>query len=228
MQMNKRHKVIIAKNIKFLIGIDETGRGALAGPVAVGAVRWAKENWPKIKKFLKDYSIGKDSKKLTPKQRDFWFEKIRELEKQKLLKSQVTFSSNKIIDKKGINFAVRQGIKKCLEKLDCPEDSPLGAVQGLSSGQSLVLLDGGLKAPANWPNQRTIIKGDEKELIISLASIMAKVSRDRQMVKLAQKYPNHHFHQHKGYGTKWHYLKIEEFGALVIHRESYLKRLVKK
>ena len=233
MEMDKRHKVIIAKKPKYLIGIDEAGRGALAGPVAVGVATWALKDWPAIKKFLKDYPVGKDSKKLTPKQREFWFEKIRELEKRKLVKFQVAFSSNKIIDKKGINFAVRQGIGKCLQKLKRPEGNPLKAVpdstkastgkQGLPSGRSLVLLDGGLKAPSNWSNQRTIIKGDEKELIISLASIVAKVSRDRRMVKLAQKYPNHNLHQHKGYGTKAHYLKIEEFGTLVIHRKTYLR-----
>jgi ribonuclease HII len=85
-----------------------------------------------------------------------------------------------------------------------------------------VLLDGGLKAPAEWVNQQTIIKGDEKELIISLASIVAKVSRDRKMIKLSQKYPHHSLHQHKGYGTKLHYQKITEFGVLIIHRQSYL------
>lgn len=65
--------------IKYLIGIDEAGRGALAGPVAVGLVMWAIEDWPEIKKFLKAYPVGRDSKKLSPKQRDFWFAKIEEL-----------------------------------------------------------------------------------------------------------------------------------------------------
>ena len=148
------------------------------------------------------------------------------------------FSSNKVIDKKGINWAIKKGIENCLCEVasgyarndfsqgKAPEVSPQGA-RGLSSG-TLVLLDGGLKAPAEWPNQQTIIKGDEKELIISLASIVAKVSRDREMVKLGKKYPYHHFHQHKGYGTKLHYDKIAEFGTLIIHRETYLKNLHKK
>lgn len=92
---------------------------------------------------------------------------------------------------------------------------------GLPSG-TLVLLDGGLKAPKEWVNQKTIIKGDEKELIIGLASIVAKVSRDRAMIKMAKKYPHHYLHQHKGYGTKLHYQKITEFGVLIIHRQTYL------
>jgi ribonuclease HII len=218
MEVNKRHKEIIAKNLKFLIGIDEAGRGALAGPVAVGVVGWRVADWPacagrpKIKKFLQDYPVGKDSKKLTPKERDFWFGKIEELKKQKLVSFAVAFSSNKIIDKKGINFAIKRGIEKNLQRL------------GGETSKSLILLDGGLKAPANWPNQQTIIKGDEKELIIGLASIVAKVSRDRLMVKLSKKYPQHGLHQHKGYGTKLHYQKITQFGVLVIHRQTYLPK----
>ena len=184
---------------------------------------WQVEDWPRLKKELRDYPVGKDSKKLTSKQRDFWFAKIEELEKEGLLNFTVAFSSNKIIDKEGISFAIKKGIKKCLSRT---KDSPLGASQGKSFElDSTVLLDGGLKAPAEWPNQKTIIKGDEKELIISLASIVAKVSRDREMVKLAEKYPDHFLCQHKGYGTSLHYKKIEEFGVLIIHRVTYLRGL---
>lgn len=199
---------------KFLIGIDEAGRGALAGPVSVGAVMWRVEDWPRLKKELRDYPAGKDSKKLTPKQRDFWFARIKELKRQKLLSFTVAFSSNKIIDKKGINFAIKEGIESCLSLCDFPQV------------QSLVLLDGGLKAPVEWPNQQTIIKGDEKELIISLASIVAKVSRDKEMVRLGKKYPDHHLHRHKGYGTKLHYKKITQFGLLIIHRRTYIRAIV--
>ncbi|MFA6476161.1 MAG: ribonuclease HII [Candidatus Paceibacterota bacterium] len=207
---------------KVVIGIDEAGRGALAGPVSVGAVAWEIKDWPKLKKELIDYPVGKDSKKLTAKQRDFWFAKIEELEEKGLLSFTQAFSSNKVIDKKGINFAIREGIAGCLGSL---EGNPLKASQGLPSGlqsESLVLLDGGLKAPPDWVNQQTIIKGDEKELVISLASIVAKVLRDREMIKLGKKYPNHYLHKHKGYGTKLHYEKITEFGVLIIHRETYL------
>ncbi len=204
----------IINNIEYLIGIDEAGRGALAGPVAVGLVMWKIKNWPKIKKFLKDYPIGKDSKKLTPKQREFWFGKIKALEKQKLLKTPVALIGNNLIDQKGINFAVSKGITQCLTKIT----KDYRTLQG----QSLVLLDGGLRAPTNWLNQQTIVKGDEKELIISLASIIAKVSRDRKMVRLAKKYPQHHLQAHKGYGTRLHYQKIKKFGVLVIHRQTYL------
>ncbi len=214
------------KKLKYLIGIDEAGRGALAGPVAVGCVMWRVADWPKIKQELKDYPMGKDSKKLTPKQRDLWFGRIEELEKKDLLNFKCAFSSNRVIDKKGINWAIKKGIKKCLCDIQSRGALRLDIAQ--ASSQTLVLLDGGLKAPAEWINQETIIKGDEKELIISLASIVAKVSRDREMIKLSQKYSLHHFQQHKGYGTKLHYEKIVEYGVLVIHRMSYLKVLAKK
>lgn len=214
------------KKLKYLIGIDEAGRGALAGPVAVGCVMWKLEDWPKIKQELKDYPMGKDSKKLTPKQRDLWFGRIEELEKKSLLNFKCAFSSNRVIDKKGINWAIKKGIKKCLCDIQSQGSPRLDIAQ--ASSQTFVLLDGGLKAPPEWKNQETIIKGDEKELIISLASIVAKVSRDREMVKLNVKYPQYCLDCHKGYGTKLHYKKIEVFGCLVIHRQTYLKNLAKK
>ena len=125
MQVDERHKEIIAKKWKYLIGIDEAGRGALAGPVAVGLVMWKVNNWSEIKKFLKAYPTGKDSKKLTPKQRNFWFAKIEELEKLGLMGKRVALVSNKVIDKKGISFAIKQGIEKCLIKLEIEKKETL-------------------------------------------------------------------------------------------------------
>jgi ribonuclease HII len=212
----------------FLIGIDEAGRGALAGPVSVGCVMWRVEDWARIKEKLKDYPAGKDSKKLTAKQRDFWFTKIEELSVRHLVAHTVALVSNKVIDKRGINWAIKEGIKKCLDSLDFCEVGLRAHLKfNFAKAQSLVLLDGGLKAPVEWRNQQTIIKGDEKELIISLASIVAKVLRDQKMVKLGKKYPQHNFHQHKGYGTQLHYEKITEFGVLIIHRKTYLNSLHK-
>ena len=222
------------KNHKFLIGVDEAGRGALAGPVSVGSVTWSILVWPEIKKLLRDYPVGKDSKKLTPKQRDFWFSKIEELKEEGLIDFTVSFSSNKIIDSKGINFAIEEGIKRCLDSCEVAFWAHLSDRQAHLKNdfsqispfeKTLVLLDGGLRAPAEWKNQQTIIKGDEKELIISLASIVAKVLRDREMVRLSEKYPDHYLHQHKGYGTSLHYEKIDKFGVLIIHRMTYLKRV---
>jgi len=86
-----------------------------------------------------------------------------------------------------------------------------------------VLLDGGLKAPEEYIDQKTIIKGDEKKMIIALASIYAKVMRDRKMVKFGKEYPEYGFEIHKGYGTKKHYEAIGKYGLSNIHRRSYIK-----
>jgi ribonuclease HII len=88
-------------------------------------------------------------------------------------------------------------------------------------------LDGGLKAPAEYKNQKTIIKGDEKELCIALASIVAKETRDRLMVGLARRYSGYALEKHKGYGTREHYKALQNKGISPIHRKSFLKKLLK-
>ena len=91
--------------------------------------------------------------------------------------------------------------------------------------ETQILLDGGLRAPKEYKNQKTIIKGDEKELAIALASIVAKVTRDVLMVKLAKKYPGYRLEKHKGYGTKKHYQALKNKGISAIHRKSFLRGL---
>jgi len=93
-------------------------------------------------------------------------------------------------------------------------------------GEIAVLLDGGLKAHPIFTNQETIIKGDEKEILIALASVMAKVARDREMEKLGEKYPHYGFETHKGYGTKKHYAAIRKHGFCPEHRRSFLTRVI--
>ncbi len=100
---------------------------------------------------------------------------------------------------------------------DPPEDGPRG-------DKVKVFLDGGLRAPAHYKNQKTIIKGDEKELVIALASIVAKVTRDALLVKLGKKFPVYGFEKHKGYGTCAHYLAIKKHGITAHHRTSFLKK----
>lgn len=192
------------KKIKYLIGIDEVGRGPLAGPVAVCALCLQNNfNYSKFRNF-------KDSKKLSHSQRLKWLAKIDEEKKKGNIVYAVSFKSNLVIDKKGIVFAIKKALTNSLTKID------------LNYKESLVLLDGGLKAPEKYKNQKTIIKGDEKELVIALASIAAKVTRDRLMVKLAQKYPGYGLEKHKGYGTREHYKAIKSKGILPIHRKSFL------
>ena len=192
--------------MSYVVGIDEAGRGPLAGPVSVGVVKIPKDF---NKNFFKSI---KDSKKLTSDDRELWFALALEAKKQKLLDFAVSLVSEKIIDRKGVVYAVRLGIKRCFRKLSIEEDSQ-------------IFLDGSLVAPKQFKHQLTVIKGDEKIPVISLASICAKVTRDRMMVKLSKKFPQFSFHLHKGYGTLMHRQAIQKYGSTEIHRQSFIRRL---
>jgi ribonuclease HII len=194
--------------MSYVVGIDEAGRGPLAGPVAIGAVV-VPLNFKK--NFFKSI---KDSKQLSPADRELWFALALEARKEGKLDFAVSLVSEKVIDRRGIAYAIRLGIKRSLISLGVPEDSQ-------------VFLDGGIKAPREFIHQLTVIKGDEKIPIISLASIVAKVIRDKKMVKLSKKFPEFNFQKHKGYGTLEHRQAIQKFGPTVIHRRSFLIRLTK-
>lgn len=193
----------------YVVGIDEAGRGPLAGPVAVGAVSMHQGS---NRNFFKSI---RDSKKLSPSERELWFSLALEARKSGALDFAVSLVSEKIIDRRGISYAVRLGIKRCINKLN------------ISEFDSQVFLDGALKAPKKFIHQLTVIKGDEKIPVISLASIVAKVIRDRKMVKLSQKFPEFSFHLHKGYGTSLHREAIKKYGPSAIHRRSFLVHLTK-
>ncbi len=191
---------------KFLIGIDEVGRGPIAGPVAVGAFVFLN---PDAKKFFKGV---KESKQLTEEKREEWFKVIQKKNNEKFVNFSVCFQSEKVIDTKGLSYAIKKCLENCLKDLNINPD------------ECSVLLDGGLKAPPHYKNQKTIIKGDAKEQVIALASICAKVSRDRKMRAWAKKYPQYGFEVHKGYGTKAHYKALLENGRTSLHRRSFLQK----
>ncbi|MES2314844.1 MAG: ribonuclease HII [Patescibacteria group bacterium] len=193
---------------QFLIGIDEVGRGPIAGAVAVGAFCIPIKNLIKVRRIFRGV---KESKQLSEQQREGWFGIIQQSQKVGLIDFAVTFQSEKIIDTKGLSYAIKRALAISLNTIAPKPD----VIQ--------VLLDGGLKAPAEFTNQKTIIKGDEKELVIALASICAKVLRDRKMNALAKKYTQYGFEKHKGYGTRAHYEAIKKYGQLPLHRTSFLK-----
>lgn len=198
---------------KFIVGVDEVGRGPLAGPVAVGACLISVL---KIKKLVNEgfFKGIRDSKKLSERKREEWLGRIDERKKKGDLDCGIAFVSNKMIDTKGISYSLRLAIKKSLKKLKA---DPL---------KTMVLLDGGLKAPEEFNFQKTIIKGDEKKPIISLASIAAKVARDRKMILYSKKFPQYGFEIHKGYGTAFHCRKIRENGLSKLHRRSFCKNII--
>ena len=202
---------------RFLIGIDEVGRGPIAGPVAVGAFCISAANLPKVRRIFKGV---KESKQLSEQKRERWFEIIEQTKKLKLVDFAVTFQSEKVIDKKGLSFAIKNALKISLNSV---VKKSIKNASSIKPDQVKVLLDGGLKAPAEFINQKTIIKGDEKEMVIALASICAKVLRDRKMNLLTKKYPKYGFEKHKGYGTRAHYGAIKKYGQLPLHRKSFLK-----
>ena len=117
--------------------------------------------------------------------------------------------SNKVIDKKGIVFSIQSAINTAMLKLKIPVNSK-------------IMLDGGLRAPKHFKNQKTIIKGDEKEKIISWASILAKVERDGLMDKMDRKFPKYNFKKNKGYGTKKHLEIIKKIGTTKSHRRTWI------
>ncbi|KKS28022.1 MAG: Ribonuclease HII [Parcubacteria group bacterium GW2011_GWC1_42_11] len=213
--MNKR-----TGKYEHIIGIDEVGRGPLAGPVAVGAVCIYAEHHKRVTKL---FPVIKDSKKLTAKLRDEWNKRIFEAESLGYLSCAVAFVPPSVIDKKGLSHAIRSALTRALKIVD-PVSIPNSKFNIQYS--TLVLLDGGLRAPSHYLYQETIIKGDEKELSIALASIVAKVARDKKMVALAKKFPEHGFEKHKGYGTHAHYEAIKKHGITPHHRKSFLKGLL--
>jgi ribonuclease HII len=188
---------------RVIVGIDEAGRGPLAGPVAVGMVMVPARFDMKLLKGVRD------SKQMSELGREIWFERLRVLEREHGVRYIVQFSSARFIDTYGISAAVRAAIARGLRLLEA------------SPTHSEVLLDGALRAPKHFVNQTTIIRGDQTEPLISLASVAAKVKRDRLMRRLALKHPQYGFDIHKGYGTKDHRKALETYGLCDIHRRSF-------
>lgn len=187
------------QNIKLIAGVDEAGRGPLAGPVCVAAV---------IMPYDKNEIIEEinDSKKLTEKKREKLFDLIIE----KAISYKIVLINEKVIDEINILNATKLGMKQ--------------AIEGLSVKPELVLIDA-VPLDLNIKNE-SIIKGDAKCYNIAAASILAKVTRDRLMVELDQKYPNYNFKKHKGYGTKEHIENLKKFGKCEIHRNSFIKNFI--
>lgn len=195
--------------MKYIVGIDEAGRGPLAGPVTVGIV-----SLPITFDWTLLPGVG-DSKKIKPEKREEIFRTATRLRRDGKINFQVISSSHHIIDEKGIVFAIKRAIKQGLKKLK------------LDPTSCQVLLDGSLYAPPEFINQQTIIKGDAALPTIGLASILAKVTRDRYMTKIANKIEltPYDFDTHKGYGTKSHLALIEKYGLSDIHRKSFCRNI---
>ncbi|OQY08201.1 MAG: ribonuclease HII [Fusobacteriia bacterium 4572_132] len=182
-----------------IIGVDEAGRGPLAGPVVASAVI--------VKNANKLEGIN-DSKKLSEKKREHFFDIIMEN-----CEVGVGIIDQKRIDKINILNATFEAMGIAVNQLN---------------SEKLVLVDGNKEIKGYNGKQKAIVKGDGKSLAIASASVIAKVTRDRIMKKYAEKYPEYSFEKHKGYGTKLHREKLLEIGPCEIHRESFLKKILKR
>src|SRR3989344_3318643 len=195
--------------VRYIVGVDEAGRGPLAGPVSVGVVAIPV-------KLSKNYKNIKNSTLLSKKRREEWFSVLKKERKEGKLNWGGSTVSHLIVDRDGISRAVRVAIRRSLKKID------------VEPKECRILLDGGLKAPKEFAFQETFIRGDERISIIALASIVAKVYRDKKMTRLAKVYPEFKFDIHKGYGTKLHRRLIRKYGPSPIPRISFLTRILTK
>jgi len=190
--------------MKFMLGVDEAGRGPLAGPIIVGVVAV-----PERFIITREFPGLADSKQMSPLARERMFRLLRRRMQEGDVRFCVRCTSAERIDKWGLSRAVASAIARGVRYL-APEPD------GIS-----VYLDGLLKAPSEYA-QQTIIGGDEAVPIIALASIAAKVVRDRLMTRLARQFPEYGFEKHKGYGTELHYKMLKKHGLCVIHRHSFI------
>lgn len=194
-KINQLENQLRAEGITFIAGIDEVGRGPLAGPVVAAAVILPTE-------FI---LLGlNDSKKVSSSNRDIFAEKIR----NQALAFSIAYVPAEIIDE--IN--IYQATKKAMVK----------AINDLHMTPEFALIDA-MEIPINMP-QKSLIKGDSRSASIAAASIIAKVSRDSWMKQAAQRFPQYGFERHMGYGTKEHMQAIEQHGLCTIHRQSFLSR----
>ena len=187
------------KDFKYVVGIDEAGRGPLAGPVCAGAVM--------INKNSNISEIVRDSKKMSEKKREQAYEYIL----GNSLAFGVCMISSQLIDRYGIQIAVRMAMEGALKELE----SMLG------KNAQYLIIDGNNVESIEGYSQLKIKSGDLNHYSISCASILAKVTRDRYMKEISKKYPLYGFEKHVGYGTKLHMEVISKYGICPIHRRSF-------
>ncbi|MCI6358413.1 MAG: ribonuclease HII [Clostridiales bacterium] len=188
---------LLDRGIAPLCGVDEAGRGPLAGPVCAAAVM--------LPRNLVIPGLN-DSKKLSPKKRDALYDAI--------LAQAVSY---------GIAFATVEEIEKW-NILGATFLAMNRAIEQLSEPPALALIDGNRNSGIHG-NSQCVVGGDGKCAEIAAASILAKVTRDRYMLQMAEQYPQYGFAQHKGYGTAAHYAALREYGPCPIHRPSFLKKM---
>jgi len=209
-EMKEPEAALHAKGIRYIAGVDEVGRGPLAGPVVAAAVV-----------LPEDFDVLgiDDSKKLSEKKRDELYDIIRE----KAVVWGIGMADEKVIDEINILQATKEAMRQAISEADAKLRA-LHEEEGAAGGLDYILFDA-VTIDDIEITQESIIKGDAKVLAIAAASILAKVTRDRMMVEYAEIYPGYAFEKNKGYGTKAHYEGLREHGMTPIHRKTFLKNL---
>ena len=191
-------KQAVSNGFSFVCGVDEAGRGPLAGPVCAAAVIFAPDT---------ELDGVNDSKKLSEKKREALFDVIC----QKALAYSIAFASVEEIEEHNILNATYLAMNR--------------AIEGLKIKADFALIDGNRVPKDIKIDCQTVVKGDSKSLSIAAASILAKVTRDRLLMEYHEKYPQYNFAKHKGYGTAEHMEAIRKFGISEVHRPSFLKKI---
>ena len=194
-------KEYINQGFNYIVGVDEAGRGPLAGPVCAAAV---------ILPLDCEIEGLNDSKKLSEKKREALFDVVKE----KALSYDIQLIDNNVIDEINILNATMLCMKNAVNSLKIKPD--------------FALIDGNKVPEGLCCNAAAVVKGDAKSMSIAAASILAKVTRDRLMLDLSEEYPEYEFPRHKGYGTKLHCEKLLEFGPSPIHRKTFIGKILAK
>lgn len=230
-----QHDKLLLTTPGGIIGTDEVGRGALAGPVVAAAAWLSKEFYTKANR-IKGVNLINDSKLLTPQKRQTIFDLLHNWQKKGLIQFHSAESSVQEIESLNILGASRLAMQRSLDKLiptlpqefQPPKSSGLPLwdrfiTQNLTT-KALLLVDGPPLTPFQYQHQ-AIIQGDSLSLAIATASIIAKITRDHLMTQLHQTYPLYNFHEHKGYATDSHRQTILKLGPTTLHRTLFLRNL---
>ena len=194
-------KEIISNGYEFVAGVDEAGRGPLAGPVCAAAVILPTD--------LEIEGLN-DSKKLSEKRREALYDVVI----NSALAYDIQLVDQDVIDEINILEATMLAMTRAVENLSIPAD--------------YVIIDGNRIPKSLKTPSQAVVKGDAKSMSIAAASILAKVTRDRLMLELAKDYPEYEFERHKGYGTKLHCEKLLEYGPCKLHRKTFIKKIMDK
>lgn len=229
-------QAFIEEGVGYVVGVDEAGRGAFAGPVTAAAVAVPVASY-EDEAFANP--LFRDSKRLNPVEREEAFSLIQALSQRGALAYSVQSENVACIERLNILGATRKAMGACLSELqqkaipiepdglalfDSHEEFLQGPPNEPNTGRGVILVDGPHLKGLEWPHQG-IIKGDGHSLAIAMASIIAKVTRDDLMRGLHQRFPNYGFASNKGYGTAQHYVQIRLHGPCDAHRSRFLRKL---